>query len=110
VETKLASLSTKEETYKRFDHIEQMLAGALGSNQKVGNYKNKQMTGKRKDAATDIEAIGTSDEEDSYTDTQESMEPEYTENTHTILLLENKGSNDHTNNRQGTETSNMQVK
>jgi predicted metal-dependent phosphoesterase TrpH len=110
VETKLASFSTKEESSKQFDHSEQMIAGAIGLKQTAGNNKNKQITGKRKDVVTDIEAIGTSDEEESYADTQEFMEPEYMENIQASLLLENEGSDDHTNNRQGTETPNMQVK
>jgi hypothetical protein len=109
VQTKLASLSTRNKTTKQFDRIKQMLTGTLGMKISKGSTNNKSITRKRKDTGT-VKAIGTSDDEERYADTQESMEPEYAENIKTTLLLENEGSNNHTNSQQGTDTTSMQVK
>jgi chromosome segregation ATPase len=103
VQTKLASLSTREETTERFDRIEQMLTGTLGMQTSIGGLYKKSITGKRKDVGTVIEGRGTLEDDETYDGTQESMEPEYVVNTKTTLLLENEGSNNHTNSNEGTD-------
>jgi hypothetical protein len=108
VETRLASLTTKEETYERLDRIEQMIAGISGINSAMA-YKHKQITGKRKDTNSEIEGKTTPDEV-LYTDKEDYMESESTEPNQKILLLEEESSDDHTNNRQGANTQHMRVK
>jgi chromosome segregation ATPase len=81
VESKLALLSTKEETMERFDRIEQMLSGAVVTRKSMGITQKKLTMGKRKDKVTDIEAIGASDDEDAYADSQELMDHESIDQT-----------------------------
>jgi hypothetical protein len=101
VESKLVLLSTKEETMERFDRIEEMLSGALGTRKSARIIRSKLTTGKRKDKVTDIEATGMFDDEEAYTDSQQSMEHKPIYQTQLTLLLEDEGDDNHSNKRKG---------
>jgi hypothetical protein len=109
VETRLSSLSTADNTNKRFDRIESILVGAIGNtgNQPMGTII---LACKQKVKVVDME--NEQDEEDeNFVDSQDIMETEEQgKTTTTILTTPNEGTGYQTNSQQDNAPSEMRLK
>jgi hypothetical protein len=109
VETRLASLSTKEDTTSRFDRIEAILMGNSHTPKLQSREQMKLLTGKRKEKTDDYENELELNEDENGPDSQEPMETEQT--IHTILAHETQtGEGDHTNSQIAEDTTKMRLK
>jgi hypothetical protein len=87
-----------------------MLSGVIGTRKSARIYKTKLLTGKRKDKAADHNTATASDDEETFSDSQQNMEMEDNDAARALTLYGNTGEGDQTNSHLHTATTNMQLK
>jgi hypothetical protein len=110
VETRLASLSMKEDTNKQFDRIESLITGAFGGKEAPSNNEVGKLAGKRKEQSEQLEHEGDSSEEELLA-IQDGMETKDVDETNKSNNKGSDGSDNQTNSQSvNKEQSNMQLK